>query len=86
MALGYIRQHHAAIRRAFEDAERWRALKRDSFAGPGLLLKRIFMLDTPSWDAAIDAMQATAPKLHCSSGPETELNLGADARGDNGHG
>jgi hypothetical protein len=24
----------------------------------------------------------TAPKLPCSSGPETELNLGADARGE----
>jgi hypothetical protein len=27
----------------------------------------------------IAAMQPTATKLHCSSGPETELNLGADA-------
>jgi hypothetical protein len=27
--VNYIRQHHAAIRRAFEDADRWRAFRRE---------------------------------------------------------
>jgi hypothetical protein len=89
VALAFIRQNHAAIRRAFEDAERWRAIiatrldrfVRNNYGEVSLNLPGgMAMLEGDKLDAAIDAaMQATAPKLHCSSGPETELNLGADA-------
>jgi hypothetical protein len=97
----FIRKHHAAIRRAFEDAEGTRRVSYEIVqngvceAGSDDLsdalhycamyqqdgpveLHRVVCFSTVL-DLATAAMQATAPKLPCSSGPETELNLGADA-------
>jgi hypothetical protein len=108
----YIIEYHAAIRRAFEDAERYRevllALHREKvgmrprdakihgYQGHGHAVPGRWDGDNgayagqpcavcAAYEVAAD-LAMPAPKLHCSSGPETELNLGADARGDNGRG